>query len=127
MYRVQGSMIPMHSNPKKRFFKLEELHSFNPIMKSGDLDAFIKNSVELEALSSRYDDDIKPLLYSMKPNTLSPLWDFRKEKISACFTMDAGAKVHILYFSEYENNDLLIKNYSFCGNKNILLVLEQGN
>ena len=70
-------------------------------MKSGDLDTFIK-IVELEALSLHaMMMTSNPYYILMKPNTLSiieKLWDFRKEKnIPACFTMDAGANVHILY------------------------------
>jgi len=41
----------------------------------------------------------------MQPNTLSVLnniWAFRKEtSIPVCFTLDAGANVHVLYPNEF--------------------------
>ena len=42
-----------------------------------------------------------PYFILMKPNTLeviNKIWNFRKEKNSKlCFTLDAGANVHLLY------------------------------
>jgi diphosphomevalonate decarboxylase len=54
----------------------------------------------------------------MKPNTLeiiSKIWAFRKKTVSkVCFTLDAGANVHVLYpenetelVLEFINNELV--------------------
>ena len=71
------------------------------VLKEGDLDAFI-DIVEREALSLHammMSSD--PYFILMKPNTLEiieRIWDFRKKsKIPVCFTLDAGANVHVLY------------------------------
>ena len=121
----------MHSNPyaAKRFLQARRnFDSLIPIMKSGDLDAFIK-IIELEALSLHaMMMTSNPYYILMKPNTLSiieKLWDFRKEKnIPACFTMDAGANVHILYPLEYEKQMIPFINQelsSFCKNKEYIV------
>ena len=59
----------------------------------------------------------------MKPNTLeiiNRIWDFRKEtKSKLCFTLDAGANVHVLYpESEKETvQDFIQKELAqFCKN-----------
>ena len=78
-----------------------------------------------------------PYFILMKPNTLeiiNRIWKFRKEtKIPVCFTLDAGANVHLLYpenttqkVLDFINPDtqFLIKTYSskslnslfFCSN-----------
>jgi diphosphomevalonate decarboxylase len=57
--------------------------------------------VESEALTLRDDDDFDALFHLMKPNTLqiiNAIWKFRTEtKTPVCFTLDAGANVHVLY------------------------------
>ena len=46
----------------------------------------------------------------MKPNTLqiiNKIWSFRNEtKIPVCFTLDAGANVHVLYPLAYKESCL---------------------
>jgi diphosphomevalonate decarboxylase len=46
----------------------------------------------------------------MKPNTLAiinKIWSFRNEtKIPVCFTLDAGANVHVLYPENNKNETL---------------------
>ena len=70
-------------------------------LQSGDLMGFIK-IVELEALTLHammMSSD--PYYILMRPNTLkiiNKVWEFRKStSIPVCFTLDAGANVHILY------------------------------
>jgi len=64
-----------------------------------------------------------PYFILMKPNTLEIInasWKFRKEtKIPVCFTLDAGANVHILYPENVSVQVLqFIKNelVGFCQN-----------
>ena len=94
----------MHNHPyaERRFAQAHEnLDALKAIFKSGDLDAFIK-VVESEALTLHaMMMTSMPYFILMKPNTLqiiNALWKFRNEtKIPVCFTLDAGANVHVLY------------------------------
>ena len=77
---------------------LEKLQS---ILKDGDLEAFI-NIVESEALTLHaMMMTSQPYFILLLPNTLkiiNKIWLFRKETaIPICFTLDAGANVHVLY------------------------------
>lgn len=68
---------------------------------AGDLDSFVE-IVESEALTLHAMMMTSlPYFILMKPNTLEVIqriWAFRKEtKTPVCFTLDAGANVHILY------------------------------
>jgi diphosphomevalonate decarboxylase len=72
-----------------------------PILVSGDLDAFV-SLVESEALTLHaLMMASEPYFILMHPNTLqviNKVWAYRKETQSAlCFTLDAGANVHLLY------------------------------
>ena len=76
-------------------------------MKSEDLDGFVE-IVESEALSLHaMMMTSNPYFILFKPNTLSiieKIWDLRKNnKIPICFTLDAGANVHLLYPFEFKN------------------------
>ena len=80
------------------------------ILQSGDLDAFIK-VVESEALTLHAMMMTSlPYFILMKPNTLSviqKIWEYRNTTGSkVCFTLDAGANVHVLY-PDYEKNQVL--------------------
>ncbi|QZK89334.1 diphosphomevalonate decarboxylase [Flavobacterium sp. CHNK8] len=94
----------MHNHPfaERRFAQAHEnLDAMITIFKSGDLDAFIK-IVESEALTLHaMMMTSMPYFILMKPNTLqiiNAIWKFRNEtKIPVCFTLDAGANVHVLY------------------------------
>ncbi|MCW5518633.1 diphosphomevalonate decarboxylase [Aureitalea sp. L0-47] len=71
------------------------------VFKSGDLDAFIE-IVESEALQLHAMMMTSlPYFILMKPNTLeiiNRIWKYRNETGSkVCFTLDAGANVHVLY------------------------------
>ncbi|MFM9825530.1 diphosphomevalonate/mevalonate 3,5-bisphosphate decarboxylase family protein [Flavobacterium sp.] len=94
----------MHNHPfaERRFIQAHEnLNNLISIFESGHLDEFI-TIVESEALTlhSMMMTSI-PYFILMKPNTLeiiNKIWKFRNEtKIPVCFTLDAGANVHVLY------------------------------
>jgi diphosphomevalonate decarboxylase len=64
----------------------------------------------------------------MKPNTLeiiNALWTFRKaSKIPVCFTLDAGANVHVLYPKKHAlelNEFISIKLANYCKNKQYIM------
>ena len=94
----------MHNHPfaEQRFAQANEnLEKLIPVLKEGNLDDFIK-IVESEALSLHAMMlTSMPYFILMKPNTLeiiNRIWNFRKETGSkVCFTLDAGANVHVLY------------------------------
>jgi len=105
----QGHQL-MHQHPfaPQRFLQAaENLEAIVPVMKAGDLEAFIK-IVELEALSLHaMMMTSNPYFILMKPNTLAiikRIWEFRAStSIPVCFTLDAGANVHLLYPQDYIN------------------------
>lgn len=77
------------------------LAKMDDILQSGDLDEFM-TIVESEALTlhAMMMTSI-PYFMLMKPNTLEiihRIWEFRREtNTPVCFTLDAGANVHVLY------------------------------
>ena len=80
------------------------------IFKNGDMDGFIE-IVESEALQLHAMMMTSlPYFILMKPNTLeiiNRIWQYRKDTGSkVCFTLDAGANVHVLY-PESENTDVV--------------------
>lgn len=94
----------MHNHPfaERRFEQAHEnLDQLSAVFKSGNLDEFI-TLVESEALTlhSMMMTSI-PYFILMKPNTLqiiNAIWKYRNEtQIPVCFTLDAGANVHVLY------------------------------
>ena len=116
----------MHDHPfaERRFAQAHEnLDKLITIFESGDLEEFIK-IVESEALTLHaMMMTSMPYFILMKPNTLeiiNAIWKFRKEtKIPVCFTLDAGANVHVLYPYNYKENVLqFIKNelVGYCQN-----------
>lgn len=91
-----------HPFAERRFEQAHEnLDKLINVFESGNLDEFI-TIVESEALTlhSMMMTSI-PYFILMKPNTLeiiNAIWKFRNEtKIPVCFTLDAGANVHVLY------------------------------
>ena len=94
----------MHNHPfaSERFNQANKhLSQLIPIIKSGDLFKFIK-IVESEALTLHaLMMCSNPYFILMKPNTINiinEIWDFRNStQIPVCFTLDAGANVHVLY------------------------------
>lgn len=120
----------MHGHPfaEARFAQAHSnLSVLENIFKTGDLKAFIE-VVESEALmlhsmmmSSR------PYFLLMKPNTLeiiNKIWEFRESTgLPVCFTLDAGANVHVLYpekdkgiIFEFIKNELV----AYCENEQYL-------
>ena len=91
-----------HPFAERRFIQAHEnLEKLSSIFESGNLDEFIK-IVESEALTLHaMMMTSMPYFILMKPNTLeiiNAIWKFRDEsKIPVCFTLDAGANVHVLY------------------------------
>jgi diphosphomevalonate decarboxylase len=94
----------MHNHPyaERRFAQAHEnLSAIKQALASGDLDAFIKIT-ESEALTLHaMMMTSMPYFILMKPNTLeiiNKIWQFRaKTTVPVCFTLDAGANVHVLY------------------------------
>jgi len=99
---VGHNLMNNHPFSKQRFKQANDnLSKLTSVLKSGDLDAFIQ-IVETEALSLHaMMMTANPNFILMKPNTLAiihKIWEFRKvTKIAVCFTLDAGANVHVLY------------------------------
>ena len=94
----------MHNHPyaERRFQQAHEnLSKLKTVLETGDLDTFVQ-IVESEALTLHaMMMTSMPYFILMKPNTLeiiNKIWDFRRNSnIPVCFTLDAGANVHVLY------------------------------
>ena len=94
----------MHDHPfaEQRFKQAHEnLNKLKDIFASGNLKEFIA-IVESEALTLHAMMMTSlPYFILMKPNTLAiinKIWEFREvTKTNVCFTLDAGANVHVLY------------------------------
>jgi diphosphomevalonate decarboxylase len=94
----------MHNHPfaKQRFEQAHNnLAQMKQILTNGNLKKFVE-LVESEALTLHaMMMTSMPYFILMKPNTLeiiNKIWKFRtKSKIPVCFTLDAGANVHVLY------------------------------
>ena len=117
----------MHQHPyaEQRFAQANaHLAELLPILQQGDLDAFIsiveKEALHLHAMMMTSD----PYFILMQPNTLSvinKIWTFRIETgIPVCFTLDAGANVHVLYpnnVAEAVNQFIEAELLQFCQNR----------
>jgi diphosphomevalonate decarboxylase len=94
----------MHNHPfaEQRFAQANDnISKLIKIFKTGDLKAFIE-IVESEALTLHAMMMTSlPYFVLMKPNTLEiihKIWNFRQQtEANICFTLDAGANVHVLY------------------------------
>ena len=99
---VGHNLMENHPFAEKRFEQAtDNLTLLKEIMQNGDTKAFIE-IVESEALSLHAMMlTSNPYFILMKPNTLAiihKIWSFRKEtNATICFTLDAGANVHVLY------------------------------
>ncbi|MAP80137.1 MAG: diphosphomevalonate decarboxylase [Aequorivita sp.] len=121
---VGHNLMIGHPFADQRFLQANNnLLKLKPVFKNGDISEFIK-IVESEALSLHaMMMTSMPYFILMKPNTLeiiNRIWQFRKKtNSSVCFTLDAGANVHVLY-PEKEKETILqfIKNElsQFCKN-----------
>jgi diphosphomevalonate decarboxylase len=116
----------MHNHPfaEQRFGQAHEnLSKLKAIFATGNLNDFIK-VVESEALTLHaMMMTSMPYFILMKPNTLqiiNRIWEFRaSSKTHVCFTLDAGANVHVLYpENEKEEVYQFIKDelVAFCEN-----------
>ena len=108
----------MHKHPyaENRFAQANDnLSKISKILQNGDIKAFI-NLVESEALTLHAMMlTSNPYFILMKPNTLeiiNKIWEYRQENNSnICFTLDAGANVHVLYpENEKEKVNQFIEN-----------------
>ena len=121
----------MHDHPyaESRFAQANDnLSKISEILQNGDIKAFI-SLVESEALTLHAMMlTSTPYFILMKPNTLeiiNRIWEYRNENDSnICFTLDAGANVHVLYpeaekeavnqFIENELSKYCQKNQYIC-------------
>jgi len=114
----------MHNHPfaQQRFKQANEnISKISEVLQNGDLKEFIA-IVESEALSLHaMMMTSNPYFILMKPNTLkiiNKIWEFRAETNSnICFTLDAGANVHILFpenEKERVNNFITSELIQFC-------------
>ncbi len=117
----------MHGHPfaKQRFQQANDnLTELAEVMQSGDMDRFI-HIVESEALTLHsMMMTSSPYFILMKPETLeviNHIWQFRRESnIPVCFTLDAGANVHVLYPESFKEDVLSFINNQlvrYCQNK----------
>jgi diphosphomevalonate decarboxylase len=103
----------MHNHPyaENRFKQANEnLFKMSKILQEGNIKDFI-NLVESEALTLHAMMlTSSPYFILMKPNTLeiiNKIWEYREENNSnICFTLDAGANVHVL-FPENEKENVI--------------------
>jgi len=114
----------MYNHPfaQQRFQQANDnISKISEVLQNGDLKEFIA-IVESEALSLHaMMMTSNPYFILMKPNTLkiiNKIWGFRKEtNANVCFTLDAGANVHILFpESEKEkvNNFIINELIQYC-------------
>ena len=116
----------MHNHPyaERRFEQAHDnIDTLKTVFANGNTDEFIK-IVESEALTLHaMMMTSMPFFILMKPNTLeiiNGIWKFRENTgIPVCFTLDAGANVHVLYPKEVSEKVLqFIKDelVVFCQN-----------
>lgn len=125
---VGHDLMHGHDYAKSRFKQAHtNLSSLLSVFKTGDVDGFIK-IVESEALTLHaMMMTSHPYFILMKPNTLeiiNEIWRYRKQNDSkVCFTLDAGANVHLLY---PENEKVQIQNFieeklsNYCQNEHYI-------
>jgi len=122
---VGHNLMNNHPFAEQRFVQANEnINKISKILQNGNLEQFI-NIVESEALILHaMMMTSNPYFILMKPNTLkiiNEIWRFRKEtKLPICFTLDAGANVHILFpekdrktINDFITNELI----QYCQNK----------
>ena len=117
----------MHNHPfsKERFSQANNnLNETISILEKGDLEKFV-SVTESEALTLHaMMMTSNPYFILMKEGTLSVIekvWEFRKSSdVPLCFTLDAGANVHLLYPDNYKktvlnfiDNELIV----YCENQ----------
>lgn len=114
----------MHNHPfaKQRFQQANNnILKISKVLQNGNLKEFI-SIVESEALSLHAMMlTSNPYFILMKPNTLkiiNKIWEFRaKTNSNICFTLDAGANVHVLFpekEKEVVNNFIINELIQYC-------------
>jgi diphosphomevalonate decarboxylase len=125
---VGHDLMNNHAYASARFEQAHDnLTVLKKALKAGDLETFIKIT-ESEALTLHaMMMTSHPYFILMKPNTLSiieEIWAFRKTtEVPVCFTLDAGANVHMLFPKEHkEVVDQLIHNKlaQYCQNSHYI-------
>jgi diphosphomevalonate decarboxylase len=125
---VGHQLMYNHPYAQERFKQAEEnIGKIKEILKSGDLKAFT-NLVESEALTLHaMMMTSNPYFILMKPNTLKiihKIWEFReKTNLNLCFTLDAGANIHLLYpenEKEQVNDFVVSELIQFCQNNHYI-------
>ncbi len=103
------SLLNGHPYAESRFLQANKnLADLIKVMEIGDVERFIK-IVESEALQLHAIMMTSiPYYMLMRPNTIAiieSIWKFREEtNFPVCFTLDAGANVHLLYSKEIESS-----------------------
>ncbi len=114
---VGHSLMNKHPFAAERFKQADNhIVEIIEVLRKGDLKNFI-TIVESEALTLHaMMMTSNPYFILMKPNTLkiiNKIWAYRADtNLNLCFTLDAGANVHLLYpQSEKRQTQLFIKNH----------------
>ena len=121
----------MHNNPyaESRFKQANDnLSKLSKILQNGEIKEFI-HLVESEALTLHAMMLMSsPYFILMKPNTLeiiNEIWKYRTENNSnICFTLDAGANVHVLFPAVEKENILQFidnKLSKYCQNNQYII------
>ncbi len=125
---VGHQLMYNHPFAKQRFLQAKDhISKISTALKSGDIDEFVK-IVEGEALSLHaMMMTSNPSFILMKPNTLEIIHKIRElranTKIPVCFTLDAGANVHVLYPKDYKekvDNFIQEELLQYCQNKHCI-------
>lgn len=119
---VGHNLMNSHPFAKQRFIQAKEnVSKISKVLKKGDIKSFME-IVESEALTLHaMMMTSNPYFILMKPNTLkiiNKIWEFRKlTKANVCFTLDAGANVHVLFpedEKEIVNKFIVSELIQFC-------------
>jgi diphosphomevalonate decarboxylase len=122
---VGHNLMNGHAYAAHRFDQAHNnLANLKIALSTGDLETFIKIT-ESEALTLHaMMMTSHPYFILMKPNTLSiinEIWAYRESSgVPICFTLDAGANVHLLYPAQYASEvEQLIKSKlaTYCQNE----------
>ena len=117
---VGHNLMNGHPFAGQRFEQAQtNLSKLKTILSSGDIEEFIK-IVESEALTLHAMMMASmPYFILMKPNTLeiiNKIWSFRNAtQVPVCFTLDAGANVHVLYPENVKDKVLQFINNELVG------------
>ena len=135
IFEVKDEMVEMKKRDKELNFRAKKVEEYSnnivklkSILSIGNLDSFV-NIVEDEAMmlhALMMTSD--PSYILIKPNTLkiiNSIKSFRNSaKIPVCFTLDAGANVHLLYPNNAKDQvELFIENElkKYCKNDSYIL------